>query len=95
VTQIPENPAAPAAPAPAALEPLLELAGQLLFLTGELAAAAGHDDAPAVAQAAEELLPLHVEFARIYRTWLARRVTGGLFALGTGDHDRPSAQTRR
>jgi hypothetical protein len=71
------------------LEQLRQLAGFLQGLTVTLIEHAARGDARNVANAAEQLLPLHVEFARQYRTWLAHRVTGTLLTLG-GDGERPS-----
>lgn len=91
MTNTPESPAGPNnTTAVRQLEPVAELAAALHDLSADVLTAAERGDSAAVALAAEQLLPLHVDFARVYRTWLARRVTGDLFALGTGDHDRPS-----
>lgn len=90
MTNTPEHTAAAAAVnAVDELEQLRQLAGLLQGLTVTLISHASHGDAPRVAKFAEQLLPLHVEFARLYRTWLAHRVTGTLFTLG-GDGERPS-----
>lgn len=62
----------------------------LKVLTAELIEHAELGHAAGVAQTAEQLLPMHVEFARVYRSWLARRVTGEMFVLGSGDGDRRS-----
>jgi len=47
-----------------------ELAGRLSVLYRAVAVAAADDD---LTTAAEAILPLDVEFARLYRTWLAAR----------------------
>lgn len=87
----PEHMAAAAAVADVdRLEELRHLSIVLKALAMELIEGVEHADAPGVATAAEQLLPLHVEFARVYRTWLARRVTGEMFVLGSGDGDRRS-----
>lgn len=66
-------PAAPALtdPAAAALPGLAALADQLRLLAQEACYAARDGDAQGLAEASERLLPLHVEYARRYRTWLA------------------------
>jgi hypothetical protein len=56
------------------LKLLAEVADQLRLLAQEVNYAAVDGDAQAVTTAAERLLPLHVEFARQYRGWLARRI---------------------
>lgn len=90
MTNTPEHTAAAAAVnAVDELEQLRQLAGLLQGLTINLIEYSIRGDARHVANAAEQLLPLHVEFARLYRTWLAHRVTGTLFTLG-GDGERPS-----
>lgn len=90
MTNTPEHAAAAAAVNAAdELEDLRQLAGMMQGLTMTLIQHAARGDAPGVARTAELLLPLHVQFAQVYRTWLAHRVTGTLFTLG-GDGERPS-----
>lgn len=90
MTNTPEHTAAAAAVnAVDELENLRELTGLLAGLSTTLINRAIHGDAQGVAKCAEQLLPLHVEFAYQYRTWLAHRVTGTLFTPG-GDGERPS-----
>jgi hypothetical protein len=55
---------------------LRDLAIGLQALAATVSSAAQLGDGRNVAMAAEELLPLHVEFALLYRTWLARRTIG-------------------
>lgn len=71
------------------LEDYRQLCGQIQGLTTTLLSHIARGDAPAVAKVSELLLPLHVQFAGTYRTWLAHRVTGAMFTLG-GDGERPS-----
>jgi hypothetical protein len=90
MTNTPEHAAAAAAVnAVDELEDLRQLSGLIAGLMTTLLNRAARGDAPAVAKCAEQLLPLHAEFARVYRTWLAHRVTGTMFTLGC-DGDRPS-----
>lgn len=67
--------AAAAAPldASAALPAIAQLADRLRLLSQEASYAARSADPLALAEVSERLLPLHVEYARRYRTWLARR----------------------
>jgi hypothetical protein len=58
------------------MEPLRDLAGRLQALDATISRAAQLADADQLVLAAEHLLPLHVEFARTYRSWLARRTIG-------------------
>jgi hypothetical protein len=77
MTQIPEHAAAAARSAAVdKMEPLRELAGRLQALDATVSRSAQLGDDRQLALAAEHLLRLHVEFARIYRSWLARRIIG-------------------
>lgn len=90
MTNTPEHAAASAAVnAVDELEDLRELAGMLQGLTMTLIQHAARGDAVSVSRTAELLLPLHVQFAGTYRTWMARRTTGVMFTLG-GDGERRS-----
>lgn len=90
MTNTPEHAAAAAAVnAVDELEDLRQLAGLLAGLATTLINRAAAGDPRGVAKCAEQLLPLHVEFAYQYRTWLAHRVTGTMFTLGC-DGERPS-----
>lgn len=58
------------------MQGLRDLAIGLQALAATVATAAQLGDARQLAGAAEELLPLHVDFARVYRTWLVHRTVG-------------------
>jgi hypothetical protein len=82
------------------MEELAEFATGLHTIAGTLVAAARVGDARQLAMAAEELLPLHVEFARLYRSWLAAHtvrpawvpsvVPAGRVSPGSDDAERCS-----
>lgn len=77
MTNTPEHTVAAAAVSAAdELEDIRQLAGMMQGLTMTLIQHAARGDAPAFALTAELLLPLHVQFAGVYRTWLARRTIG-------------------
>lgn len=73
MTQIPEQTAAAVTDEMAELR---DLAVGLQALDAAVATAAQAGDARHLALAAEDLLRLHVDFARLYRTWLARLTIG-------------------
>lgn len=90
MTNTPEHTvAAEAVRAADEFEDIRQLAGMMQGLTVTLIQHAARGDAPDFARTAELLLPLHVQFAQVYRTWMARRVTGAMFTLG-GDSERRS-----
>jgi hypothetical protein len=67
----------PGADAVAALDGIAETCGQLRLLLQEAQVAAALRDGGDLADIAERILPLQVEFARRYRSWLARRLGPG------------------
>jgi hypothetical protein len=77
MTQTPEQAAAAAHVAAVdEMEPMRDLAGRLQALDATISRSAQLGDDRQLALAAEHLLRLHVEVARTYRTWLARRIAG-------------------
>lgn len=90
MTNTPEYAAATAAVNAAdELEDFRQLCGMIEGLTMTLIQHIARGDAVNTARQAELLLPLHVQFASAYRSWMARRTTGVMFTLG-GDGERRS-----
>ena len=76
MTQTPEHSLAQAAvTAIDELDDIRELSGLVQGLTMTLIDRARAGDGDGVVKMAEQLLPLHTEFARLYRTWLAAHTT--------------------
>jgi hypothetical protein len=76
------GPATQAETAHAELGPLIH---QMWVLANEAGFAIRWDNDRDLESAAERLLPLHVEFARLYRSWLAARTRDGERVLPPGE----------
>ena len=61
----------PAPLAERAIKDVARIADRIRLLSQEAVFAARSRNPADLSAAAEQLLPLHVEFARLYRTWLA------------------------